>query len=224
MRLNQFIAQHTDLSRRGADQAVAEGRVKVNGIRPSAGYRVSDGDRVTLDDREITPSAVPITTIMLNKPEGYVCSRKGQGSKTIYELLPGNLQHLNPVGRLDKQSSGLLLITNDGRLANQLTHPRFGKIKRYQVGLSAPLAPLHQQMISDIGISLEDGISKLGLQRIDDSRKQWTVEMSEGRNRQIRRTFAALGYDVCQLHRTDFGGYALGDLKPGLCREVRLVN
>jgi pseudouridine synthase len=103
-----------------------------------------------------------------------------------------------------------------------MTHPKFTKVKVYKVRLDHDLAPLHQQMISDHGITLEDGPSKLSLERLsDDSRTDWIVTMSEGRNRQIRRTFLALGYEVAKLHRTDFGPYSLGDIKPG---EFKIVD
>ncbi|MEK7152847.1 MAG: pseudouridine synthase, partial [Patescibacteria group bacterium] len=150
-------------------------------------------------------------------PAGYVVSREGQSSKTIYDLLPAELKHLKPIGRLDKDSSGLLLLTNDGILAHQLTHPRFQKVKVYELALDQPLQPLHRQMIHDIGIQLEDGPSKLILERLQEgNEKRWRVTMREGRNRQIRRTFAALGYRVIRLRRTHFGSYTLpADTLPG---------
>lgn len=211
MRLNVYIAKASGLSRRGADDAVATGRVVVNGSRPSLGQQVSETDSVALDGRVISlPSAH--TTIMLNKPTGYVCSRNGQGSLTIYELLPEKLHTLKPVGRLDKDSSGLLLLTNDGVLANQLTHPSQQKTKIYVIRLDKPLTPLHQQMICDYGVRLEDGNSKFMIQKEEN---KLIVTMREGRNRQIRRTFGSLGYSVTSLRRTQFGDYHLGDLAIG---------
>lgn len=219
MRLNKYIAQATGLSRRAADAAIAEGRVALNGRPAQLGDTAAETDTVTLDNRRITP-AVKAVTIMLNKPAGYVCSRNGQGSKTVYDLLPPEYHGLKPVGRLDKDSSGLLLLTNDGDLANQLTHPRYAKIKIYEVALNKPLEPLHQQMISDIGVTLHDGPSQLGLEPLDDTRRRWRVTMHEGRNRQIRRTFAALGYTVTKLHRTQFGQFLLNELQSGTLRET----
>jgi 23S rRNA pseudouridine2605 synthase len=220
LRLNRYIATSTTLSRRAADQAIANGRVQVNGAAPSVGQAVADTDTVTLDNRPITP-AVNTVTIMLNKPVGYVVSRDGQGSPTIYVLLPYEYQQLNPIGRLDKNSSGLLLLSNDGELAHKLTHPSFKKTKVYEVALQIPLKPLHRQMISDRGITLEDGVSQLQLERIaDGDDKQWRVRMHEGRNRQIRRTFNSLGYGVVQLHRTHLGEYTLGDLESGTLKHL----
>lgn len=220
MRLNKYIAQSTGLSRRAADDAILRNRVLVNGKPPVIGQQITDTDTVTLDNRAITPP-VNTMTIMLNKPVGYVCSRDGQGSQTIYELLPENLHILKPVGRLDKDSSGLILLTSDGALVQELTHPSYRKTKVYHVRLDKPLAPLHRQMISDHGISLEDGISKLELTRMrEGDDKSWEIRMHEGRNRQIRRTFESLGYSVMKLHRISLGEYHLSDVKPGDYREI----
>lgn len=220
MRINRFIANATGMSRRAADRAILEGKVSVNGQPAAAGHKIIDGDTVTLDNQPLRPT--PTQTIILNKPRGYVCSRNGQGSKTIYDLLPNNLYHLKPVGRLDKDSSGLLLLTNNGTLAQQLTHPGYRKNKRYEIILDQPLQPLHRQMISDFGLQLDDGPSKLLLERHQEGNDQaWTVIMHEGRNRQIRRTFAALGYTVTGLHRTHFGPYSLGKISSG---DYRLIS
>lgn len=215
MRLNKYIASGTGMSRRAADDAIARNRVLINGKAPSAGQRVGEADTVTVDGRAITP-AVDAITILLNKPTGYVCSREGQGNRTVYDLLPEKLRTLKTVGRLDKDSSGLLLMTTDGDLAHQLTHPSFAKTKVYEVKLNNALQPLHRQLISDHGINLEDGVSRLQLDRLHDGDDTaWQVTMHEGRNRQIRRTFDALGYTVIKLHRTHFGQYSLDGLKSG---------
>jgi 23S rRNA pseudouridine2605 synthase len=215
MRLNKYIASSSFLSRRAADQAILDGRVTVNGQIPEQGQPVATSDVVALDGRVIKPEAATIT-IMFNKPPDVVVSRDGQGSRTIYDILPPEYQQLNPIGRLDKYSSGLLLLSNDGILAHELTHPSKQKQKIYQILLDKPLAPLHRQMISDHGLQLEDGISRLQLERQTDGDDiAWTIMMHEGRNRQIRRTFEALGYRVTHLHRTQFGSYTLGKLGKG---------
>lgn len=214
MRLNQFLAQNTSLSRRAADKAIEDGRVEVNGALARLGDIVVDSDNVSLDSHVISNNSGTLT-IILNKPVGYVVSRNGQGSKTIYDLLPEEYHHLNPVGRLDKDSSGLLLLTNDGNLANQLTHPRYEKQKKYLVALDKKLLPEHFEQITGKGVKLKDGISKLDLNPIITGAYDYEVTMHEGRNRQIRRTFSALGYDVTKLHRTNFGSYRLETLKSG---------
>ena len=213
MRINKYVALATGISRRAADTAIEQGRVSVNSQPAKAGQNVENNDTVTLDGSIISIGAT--TTIVLNKPAGYICSRAGQGGKTIYDLLPLELHHLKPVGRLDKDSSGLLLLTNDGQLTYELTHPSRQKQKIYEITLDRPLQPLHRQMISDHGVQLDDGPSKFELARQQDSDDMtWIVTMHEGRNRQIRRTFAALGYTVIRLHRTSFGPYALGTALP----------
>jgi 23S rRNA pseudouridine2605 synthase len=220
MRLNKYIALSTGLSRRAADEAIAQNRVRVNGIQPTAGQQIGTEDKVALDGSPVAPAA-STTTIMLNKPAGYVCSREGQGSRTVYDLLPEELHTLKPVGRLDKDSSGLILLTNDGELAQQLTHPSFRKMKVYQVTLDKVLLPLHQQMITDYGIRLEDGVSKFQLERTRSNDVEWTVMMFEGRNRQIRRTFESLGYNVIKLHRISLGNYKLGNLEQGKYEVIK---
>ncbi len=219
-RLNKFIAHSAGLSRREADEAIESGRVKINGIRAELGSQVGADDIVILDDTKLTETA-NYTYIALNKPTGYVCSRREQGeTPTIYSLLPESQHSLKAVGRLDKDSSGILLLTDDGDFAHSMTHPKFHKSKSYNVTLDAPLAPLHHQMINDYGVQLEDGRSQLQLEKIDDNGTSWRITMHEGRNRQIRRTFSALGYTVIALHRTQFGNFALGDLAPGKTQVV----
>lgn len=214
MRINKFIAQATGLSRRAADQLIADGRISVNGRPPEPGQAISDSDEVIYQGERLQLRTTQ--TIMLNKPAGYVVSRDGQGDRTVYDLLPPELHHLKPVGRLDKFSSGLLLLTNDGALAQELTHPSRQKSKVYEITLAQPLQPLHRQMISDHGVVLDDGPSRLQLERLHDGDdRQWRITMREGRNRQIRRTFLSLGYGISRLHRTRFGSYTLTDLEEG---------
>lgn len=206
MRINKYVALATGISRRKADDVIASGQVKINGTPATTGSAVSEQDIVTIINKRLS---LPIfTTILLNKPTGYVCSRNGQGSKTIYNLLPEKYHNLKPIGRLDKYSSGLLLLTNNGALHQKLCHPSYAKQKRYIVTLNKPLLPQDQNNIIK-GVMLEDGISKLQLQKND---KSWIVTMAEGRNRQIRRTFSALGYKVTALNRTNFGPYKLSDI------------
>lgn len=220
VRLNKYLATNFGVSRREADKLIEDGKVLINGKVAVIGRRVLPGDKVEIAGKEITEQK--LIYLMLNKPKGYVCSRKRQGeTPTIYELLPPEYQSLKNVGRLDKDSSGLILLTNDGDFAFQMTHPKFVKTKVYDVKLDRELEPLHQQMIADFGVNLPDGRSQLGLMRLsDDSRKDWQVTMSEGRNRQIRRTFDALGYKVTYLHRRIFGPYILGKLPEGKFIEI----
>lgn len=216
LRLNKHLALHMGISRREADNLIDQKRVLINDIPAILGARFNDGDKIFVNGEQLQGD-VDYQYIALNKPIGYVCSRRQQGDNpTIYELLPEKYHKLKPVGRLDRNSSGIVILTNDGDFAYQMTHPKFFKTKIYNVRLENNLAPLHQQMISDYGVTLDDGPSKLQLEKMNETdRKSWIITMHEGRNRQIRRTFGSLGYTVNKLHRTNFGNYALGDIKSG---------
>ena len=249
IRLNKFLAERLGVSRREADELITSGKVLVDNQKPILGTKIDKQSKVFYNNK-LVPFETEFIYAAFYKPVGYVCSRRAQGSvPTLYELLPKKYQHLKTVGRLDKDSSGLILLTNDGDFAFQMTHPKFRKTKIYEVELNKPLEPLHQQMISDYGVILDDGPSKFKVIRDDFakpllrgirscyedaatspvktgarsvpkkmvSRNQYIVTLSEGRNRQIRRTFASLGYRVTKLHRTNFGKYELGSLQPGKC-------
>lgn len=219
-RLNKFLSTNLGVSRREADDLISSGTVSINGKPATIGDKIQPDSKITING-----NPVKITQhiyIMLNKPVGYVSSRRHQDlTPTLYDLLPPEYRTLKTVGRLDKSSSGLILLTNDGDFTFQMTHPKFAKTKEYIVKLDRPLAPLHQQMIADIGVQLTDGTSQLGLTALSQDRKQWQVTMREGRNRQIRRSFGALGYTVIKLHRQVFGKYQLGTLKSG---EYKLIS
>lgn len=216
MRINKFVAGASGMSRRAADSAINEGRVMVNGSVPLLGQAVNQIDVVFLDGKQLARPEETLT-IMFNKPVGYVASRDGQGSKTVYDLLPVELHKLKPVGRLDKDSSGLLLLTNDGAMANQLTHPSFGKQKTYLVSLNKPLSNEHLMQIEN-GVRVEDYTSRLQVGQLGGN--NYEVKMFEGRNRQIRRTFAILDYTVIKLHRTNFGEYSLDSLASGAYKTI----
>jgi len=255
IRLNKHLALELGVSRREADDLIAASKVIVNGIPAILGARIVASDEIMVGAKLLGDTKVEKQYVAFHKPVGYVCSRRAQGDNpTIYSVLPAEFYALKPVGRLDKDSSGIILLTNDGDFAHQMTHPKFYKTKVYEVELDHPLAPLHQQMISDYGLQLEDGMSKFLITKhspVDaaheeetalDSSKQsaarapqsarseavsgkqepnisgqeyYEITMQEGRNRQIRRTFASLGYTVTRLHRTQFGNYSLGDIKSG---------
>ncbi|MBR3332087.1 rRNA pseudouridine synthase [Candidatus Saccharibacteria bacterium] len=254
IRLNKFLAERLGLSRREADDAIVAGKVTVDGKIAVLGGRIDKSSKVCYNTK-IVPFDTEFLYLAMNKPVGYVCSRRAQGdAPTIYEILPKEYTKLKTVGRLDKDSSGLILLTNDGDFAYQMTHPKFHKEKIYEIELDRPLEPLHQQMISDYGVMLDDGPSKFTVIRNSEaplskgvrslarrelapaahgdgpagraprktvSHCSYTVILSEGRNRQIRRTFAALGYKVVSLHRVQFGKYQLTDLQPGKCVIIK---
>lgn len=219
LRLNKFLAERIGVSRREADELISAGKVTVNGEVAPLGFCLPTPEKLdnfpkVCYNGKIVPLSADFLYLAFNKPVGYVCSRRAQGdAPTLYALLPKEYQKLKTVGRLDKDSSGLILLTNDGDFAFQMTHPKFRKTKVYEVELDRPLEPLHQQMISDFGVEIGDGVSKFKI--IKNGEASYIVILHEGRNRQIRRTFAALGYTVVKLHRTQFGKYELGDLESG---------
>jgi 23S rRNA pseudouridine2605 synthase len=238
MRLNRWLATNLGISRRQADKLINSGAVSVNGVVAALGTTLQDKDCIKLNNQIVEPKT-KFTYLLLNKPVGYVCSRQGQGSPTIYELLPKEYWPLKPAGRLDKDSSGLLLLTDDGQLIYNLTHPSSQKTKTYEVQLNKKIEYKDQQAITAGRVKLSDGISQFNIKHIDGAKimrphyfgtnEDWLVSevskeapwnsyqitMSEGRNRQIRRTFEALGYEVTRLHRTQIGPYKIGGLAPG---------
>lgn len=220
-RLNKYLAFHLGVSRRKADEMIEKGIVTVDGQQAIIGGRITSEQVVAIQGTPIVEKNA-YTYLAFHKPTGYVCSRRQQGDiPTIYSALPKQYHDLKPVGRLDADSSGLILLTDDGDFAQAMTHPSNYKLKRYEVSLHDELQPLHQQIINDYGIQLEDGPSKLTLETTsENNRRDWIVTMSEGRNRQIRRTFASLGYTVVRLHRTNFGNYSLDTLAAGESIEV----
>jgi len=216
MRLNQFLEKHTVLSRRSAEEAIETDRVLVNGEGAQVGQTISESDTVTLDGNDIVRQHT--TTIMLHKPVKIICSKTQQGNvPTVYSLLPDSLQHLSYLGRLDKDTSGLLIMSNDGDLIQRVTHPSHEVDKQYEVQLDRVLEPRDLQTLSR-GVELDDGLSKL---KLTGRGRDWIATLHEGRNRQIRRSFEALGYQVTRLNRSKVGNLVLGNLKEGEYTEIK---
>ena len=216
MRINQFIASNTGLSRRKADELIKNGLVTVNDTTVKLGYIVNPLDDIVKLKGVAVKNNTKHLTILFNKPKGYVVSRNGQENKTIYDILPKEYRNLKPVGRLDKESSGLLILSNDGNLIHKLSHPSNNKYKIYLVKLNKNLKTSDLKNINENGVFLEDGISKFEVTPIEkDNLEFLKIKMFEGRNRQIRRTFEKLGYRVVDLHRIKFGEISLGTLRPG---------
>lgn len=219
VRLNKHLAHSLGISRREADKKIEQGSVTLNGKIATLGNLVRPGrDAVEVHHDIVVPIGKRYTYVLLNKPTGYVCSRKQQGeTPTIYALLPRHYQQLKVAGRLDKDSCGLVLLTDDGDTIFRLTHPKFGKQKVYHVALNKPLKPTDEKKIK-AGITLEDGVSKLAVSAISANTRTpkkpnlYQVTMFEGRNRQIRRTFKHLGYSVTHLERQSFDKYSLKQL------------
>lgn len=210
MRINKFVAQATGLGRRKVDKLILEGKLTVNGERANLGHQVEESDIVKLG-LNIIELPKDHTTIILNKPVGYVCSKDGQGSRTIYDLVPEQYKQLKSIGRLDKDSSGILVLTNDGELSQKLSHPSFNKQKIYEVRLKREITPEEKLKIESGQIRLDKKPSILKIKNIKNSNYQ--VTLTEGRNRQIRRTFEKLNIEVTLLNRLQFGPYKLRDLR-----------
>ena len=214
IRLNKHLAHTLGMSRREADQNIEQGRVLINGKVATLGNIIdTERDKVSINNNTVSGTKKRYTHVLLNKPVGYICSRKQQGTApTIYALLPRHYHHLKVAGRLDKDSCGLVLLTDDGDLIFQLTHPKFNKQKIYHVGLNKPLDPNDKKKIED-GVELEDGTSKFTITKLtpltNKKPNMYKVVMSEGRNRQIRRTFSSLRYEVTFLERQAFGPYSI---------------
>lgn len=219
-RLNRYLARHGVSSRREADQLIAEGRVSVNGVCiRELGSRIDpDRDLVEVDDERVIGFAEP-TVLLFHKPVGVLstCKTGREKGPIILEYLPSD-RRLFPIGRLDRDSSGLLLVTDDGELANLLTHPRFGSTKVYRVGIKPALTRRQLSQLSK-GVELEDGFSKpIRIRQLDEATYEMTL--GEGRKRQIRRMVAAIGAKVVSLVRIEQAGIRLGNLAPGRWREL----
>jgi len=219
MRINQFLAHFTGLSRRQADKAIEQGRVKINNQKADLGQKIKEADTVVVDEQIV--SLGNYKYVLFHKPVGYVTSRSKQAKeKIIYDILPDTYKDLKPVGRLDKDTSGLLLLTNDGNYSEELMHPRNQKVKVYRLELNKIVDASNLALIQGSGVELEDGISRMSVRSLSGTSPKYEIIITEGRNRQIRRTFEALGYKVIKLHRTQFGDYKINSLKTGELKEV----
>ena len=221
MRINRFLAGCGVASRRAAETLVLAGRIMVNGqiITSLATQIDTAADVVALDGQRITPQEEKVY-VLLNKPRGYVTTaRDDRGRRTVLELvsLP---ERLFPVGRLDYNTTGVLLLTNDGEMAFRLTHPRYKVPKLYHVRLESPFNPDHFAPLTS-GLILEDGPTQPCKARFfTDAADLVEVELREGRQQQVRRMFAALGYTVKSLNRVRFGPLQLGRLERGTWRML----
>ena len=219
VRLNRFIAQSGVCSRREADDFITAGLVTVNGeVVTALGTKVQPEDDVRFNGERIQGEHK--VYLVLNKPKGYVTSLDDpHADKTVMELVKGACsERIYPVGRLDKNSVGLLLFTNDGDITRRLTHPSLNKKKVYQVSLDKPLTNADMQAIAD-GIMLDDGeIHADEIACVKDDRKEVGIEIHSGRNRVVRRIFEHLGYKVQKLDRVYYAGLTKKNLKRGAWR------
>jgi 23S rRNA pseudouridine2605 synthase len=218
VRLNRFLAAAGLGSRRHCDELIAAGRVKINGtVCTNFSAQAGARDHVKVDGKLV--HTAPALTIMLNKPAGFVSTRKDLHARnTVFALIPEKFSHLFTIGRLDAQTQGLLLLTNDGQLAQRLTHPRFKVDKEYEVALDRPWDPALASKL-ERGILLDGQRAKFAwLRPLSSTRLR--VILRQGINRQIRRMFEAVGYRVDRLLRIRIGNLRLGDLPCGHWRAL----
>ena len=219
MPLNKFIAHSGECSRRDAAELVKQGKVKVNGeLVLDPGYRVQHDDKVTMSGKKLTPQK-GMAYILLNKPKGFITTNEDpQGRKTVMQLVGNSgVERLFPVGRLDKETSGLLLITNDGDLTQKLCHPSYNIKKVYQVTLDKPLTKADFDKIIE-GVELEDGKAIVDALAYLDKKNELGLEIHSGRNRIVRRIFESLGYVVDKLDRVMYAGLTKKNLPRGKWR------
>src|SRR5215208_3091248 len=218
MRLAKYLAHCGVASRRRAEDLIAAGRVTVAGERVTDPARdVDESSAVSLGGRPVRPE--PREVWMLNKPAGVVSTAKEPGSRRAVVELVDSPRRLYPVGRLDADSTGLILLTNDGELANLLTHPRYGIERTYRVRLRRPPSESQLHRLRR-GVELDDGPTRPAKVRRTSPRVlEGTI--AEGRNRQVRRMVEAVGNEVAALKRTSFGPVGLGTLPEGQARKLR---
>jgi 23S rRNA pseudouridine2605 synthase len=219
MRLNRYLAQSGVASRRAVEEIILAGRVMINGaVCDELSRQVGPTDSVKLDGKLVRP-AEPIY-VLLNKPVDYLTTKSDDRARpTIYHLLPKNLQQLAHVGRLDMDSEGLLILTNDGDLTLRLTHPRYKMPKEYLVTLDREFAMADVPKVKR-GVFLVEGRARFdSLVKLNS--RQVRVVLTQGLTRQVRRVFAAIGYKVRRLQRTKIGPLSDRVLKPGEFRLLR---
>ncbi len=224
IRINRILSMAGVTSRRKADEMISAGRIAVNGLIVSEpGTKASWGkDSITVDGLAI-PGLPDKIYLMLNKPFGYICSMSDpEGRPLVTDLITGIKERIYPVGRLDFNSLGLLLLTNDGEWTRRLTHPSFGLRRTYKATVAGMISQEALNLL-ERGVILEDGPSgpaKVTLIKAHARQSILRLTISQGRNRQIRRMLEAVGYDVIHLVRIGFGPLALGDLKIGQFRHL----
>ena len=219
IRLNRYIAQSGLCSRREADELIADGKVTVNGVVVTEmGTKVQPTDEVCVNESRVVSEKK--VYILMNKPKGYVTTVEDEhAAKTVMDIVKGACaERIYPVGRLDKNSLGVLLMTNDGDLTKTLTHPSYEKRKVYQVTLDKPLTKADMGQIVE-GITLEDGFIQADeVSYVNESKKEIGIEIHSGRNRIVRRIFEHQGYTVTKLDRVLFAGLTKKNLKRGQWR------
>lgn len=219
MTLNKYLAHSGISSRRDAAAIIKEGKVTVNGeVKREPGYRVQPGDKVLLEGKKMEPVR-EMVYVLLNKPKGFITTTEDdRGRRTVMELVQGaGVDRLYPVGRLDRNTTGVLLLTNDGDLAQKLSHPKYEARKIYQVTLDKAFAkPDFDKVLA--GVQLEDGVAVVDKLAYLAQKNELGLEIHSGRNRIVRRIFESLGYEVEKLDRVMYAGLTKKNLPRGKWR------
>ena len=220
MRLNAYLARTGVASRRGADELIKTGRVRVNGVRGELNTFVEEGDVVDLDGRLLAPQ--PLAYVLLHKPPGVVTTaRDPHGRPTVVDLVEHE-SRVVPVGRLDADTTGALLLTNDGELAHRLAHPRYEVEKAYEAEVEGEPTDETLAVLAK-GVELDDGpTAPAKIRRLGPSRVELSIH--EGRKHQVKRMLEAVGHPVTRLHRARYAGLTVDDLEPGRWRELSEVE
>ncbi|MEZ5017497.1 MAG: pseudouridine synthase [Flavipsychrobacter sp.] len=220
MPLNKYLAHSGLSSRREAAEIIKEGKVLVNGkVMKTPGYRVLEEDKVTMSGKELKPQK-DLVYILLNKPKDYITTTDDpKNRKTVMALVMGVEQRVYPVGRLDRQTTGLLLLTNDGDLAQKLSHPKYNIKKIYQVTLDKQVTKAHFDEIMS-GLELEDGPIQVDALAYLANKNEIGLEIHSGRNRIVRRIFEHLGYNVTKLDRVMYAGLTKKNIPRGKWRQL----
>ncbi len=223
MRINKFLAEKGVASRRHADEMIAAGRVKINGVVATLGANVEDKDEVLVDDVLLSREEKKEEYYIMNKPKGVICTvSDDRGRKTVMDLLPESVGRVFPVGRLDYETEGLLILTNDGDLAFRLTHPTSEIPKTYLVRIEGTMTEKDLNPIRS-GVELDGVLTKKCKAHIVETDKAYTkvhITITEGRNRQVRRMFEAIGRNVAFLKRVSIGRLKLTGLDRGEVRPL----
>lgn len=224
MRLQKYLADAGIASRRKCEEYIIEGRVTLNGRVASLGSVYEEGDEVLFDGKPVSPAAERVV-IVFNKPKNVICSNAADEDRVkVTDYFTSLPYRLYTVGRLDYDSEGLILVTNDGETANRLMHPRYGAKKTYRVLCSGWLSFEDKHRLRS-GVELEDGRTAPAELRIirerTDQKTDLLLTIHEGKNRQVRRMLAATGHETLRLTRVAIGGLELGELKPGEWRFLK---
>ena len=221
MRINKYLASSGVASRRDCDRLIREGKVLVNGKIATLGLDVVEGDEIKFNGNIV--SVKKNEYYILNKPKGYICSvSDDKGRKTVLDLMPDNVGRIYPVGRLDYDSEGLIILTTDGNLAQHLTHPSNEVPKTYLVRIEGTITENALNPIRS-GIEIDGVMTKKCKAHIVETNKEYTkihVTLTEGRNREIRKMFASIGKDVSLLKRIKIGEITLRGLDRGAYRKL----